>query len=147
MPITNTYIDYVPNPGSPGYPPTIPTGSTSLTASTTSATPTALSSSSGGGVPISEDTTVAFHIVVVARRAGGADSARWEFIGSATRASAASSTEVIEVEKSPSVENPAGWDCDVTADTVEGELAITATGGAYTVDWNANVELTEITLA
>ena len=119
-----------------------------LTLSTSNATPTQMSSPGGGFILVRANTAWAFSVHVIARRAGGAGHAAWKIEGAIYRDGTVGSAAIIgDVEVSPNSANVAGWNCNVTADTTNGALKITCTGGAYQVRWNARVELSEITFA
>jgi len=124
-----------------------------LRLATTTATPAilttnSLSASATNQVILPNDSTYAFSILVVARRTDANDeSAGYKFEGVVDRNGAANTTAIVgTVVKTVLAEDTADWDCDVTADTTNGGLAITVTGeAAKTIRWVATCWTSEVT--
>lgn len=112
------------------------TGKIVLRKITTNATPVTLTVSGGSNaseqVILPNDSTYAFTILVVARRTDADnESAGYKFEGVVDRNDSAATTAIVgTVAKTVLAEDTAAWDCDVTADTTNGGLAITFTGEA-----------------
>ena len=117
--------------------------------STTDATVTELfQDGSSARLVLSNDTSWAFKILVVARRTDANDeSAMYQFLGGIDRNATAATTAIVgNVNKTVIAEDTAQWDCDVDADTTNGSLRIQVTGqAAKTIRWVARVELVEVT--
>jgi len=88
----------------------------------------------------------AFRIMVVASDENITDGAAYEFKGLIKKGSTAASTAIIgSVSKTVIAESDATWDCNVSADTTNGAIAITITSDATdVVRWVAFVELVEV---
>lgn len=115
--------------------------------STTNATPAELFlDGSGARCTIKTNTTLAFDILVVARSSSALnESAAYHFRGCADNNGGVTAL-VGTVVKTIVAEDTAAWDCDVTADSTNDTLVITATGEAgKTIQWVARIELVETT--
>lgn len=129
------------------------TGKMLLGKQTTDATPTVLTSDTGAAstanqVILPNDSTYAFTILVVARRTDADnESAGYKFEGVVDRNGSAATTAIVgSVSKTVLAEDTAAWDCNVTADTTNGGLAITVTGEAgKTIRWVATCWTSEVT--
>lgn len=103
---------------------------------------------SSAQMSLSNDTTWAFDILVVARRTDANDeSAAWKFAGCIDRNASAAATAIVgAVTKTVLALDTAGWDVDVTADTTGGALRIRVTGStSKTINWVAFVRTVETT--
>ena len=97
---------------------------------------------------IPSDTTWAFRMLIVARRADADDeSAAYQLLGCIDRNSAANTTALVgTVGKTVIAEDVGGWDVDATADTTNGALVLTVTAeNAKTVNWCCKCELVQLT--
>lgn len=113
---------------------------------TNDATPTELAGANSGRLAMRANTLWQFSIQVAARRVSGLGHAAWKVEGAIYRDATAGSTTMLgDLEVSPNSANVAGWDFTASADTTNGALKLTATGGAYSVRWTAAVHLAEIT--
>jgi len=129
-------------------------GTLPLGTSTTSATPTVLTSDGSGPsttnqmmVPVNG--AVAFLIYVVARQqaAGGTASAAWKIEGLARQEATAATTTIV-ASTTTVISNVPGWAISVGADTTNGAVALTVTGGATTnIRWLATAYTSEINYA
>lgn len=103
---------------------------------------------SSARLTIPSDTTWAFRMMIVARRADANDeSAAYQLLGCIDRNSAAATTALVgSVGKTVIAEDIAGWDVNATADTTNGALILTVTGeNAKTVNWVCKCELVQLT--
>lgn len=119
-----------------------------VTGYTTNATPTEMLIPLGSArQTLQNDSTVLFHILLVARR-GDVDneSAGYEFKGVIDRNGNAASTALVgAVTKTVIAEDTVAWDANVTADTTNGAISLTVTGeAAKTIRWVASVTLVEV---
>jgi hypothetical protein len=106
------------------------------------------SASTTNQVILPNDSTYAFTILVVARRTDADnESAGYEFKGVVDRNGAANTTAIVgTVTKTVLAEDTSAWDCNVTADTTNGGLAVTVTGeAAKTIRWVATAWTSEVT--
>jgi hypothetical protein len=120
---------------------------------TTNATPTVLTVD--GAAPtannqliLSNDSTYTFSILVTARRTDlDNESAGYKFEGVIDRNNTAATTNfVISPIKTILAEDSTIWDCNLTADTTNGGLAITATGEVNkTIKWVAVCSIAAVT--
>lgn len=111
-----------------------------LSVKTTNATQTELKSNGSGRLTLSNDSTCAFEIIVVARRTNADnESAGYTFTGVIDRNANAASTAIVgTVTKVVLAEDTAAWDVTVDADTANGSLRIRVTGeAAKTIHWVA----------
>ena len=111
-----------------------------LSVQTTNATQTELKSNGSGRLTLSNDSTWAFEIIVVARRTNADnESAGYTFTGVIDRNANAASTAIVgTVTKVVLAEDTAAWDVTVDADTTNGSLRIRVTGeAAKTIHWVA----------
>ena len=111
-----------------------------LSVQTTNATQTELKSNGSGRLTLSNDSTWAFEIIVVARRTNADnESAGYTFTGVIDRNANAASTAIVgTVTKVVLAEDTAAWDVTVDADTTNGSLRIRVTGeSAKTIHWVA----------
>jgi hypothetical protein len=122
---------------------------------TTDGTPTVLATNNSAPgttnqVILPNNSTYTFRIQVVAMQqaAGGTDTAGYTFEGVIRRGANAAATVLKNSVKTVLQEDVAGWDCDVSADTTNGGLAVTVTGAASTnIRWVATVHTSEVTYA
>jgi hypothetical protein len=98
-------------------------------------------------IVLSDDSTYAFTLLVVARRADtDTENAGWEFKGVAIRNTNAASTSILGVSKSLLYKTTSTWDCNVAVDTVNGGLSVTCNGdAAKTIKWVVSVNIAEVT--
>jgi len=127
-------------------------------ADTSNATPKVLTTPASTGstaashstiIGIENNTAYAYSILVVARQAAanGTSSAAWEFKGLARREGTAASTVIVN-NITTTLSNQPGWSVALSADTTNGGLSITATGGATAnVRWTATAQTSEVTYA
>lgn len=119
--------------------------------STTTATPRdlGLSGTSGSGkIALQDNTTIAFSILVVARRTDADnESAAYKFEGCIDRNTGVATTAIVgTVSKTVLAEDTIAWDCNVQADVTNGALQIIATGAAATsIQWVASIRTVETT--
>lgn len=152
--VTNWKIEQTPtgsSSGSAGL--TISNSRVISRATTTSATPTALTFD--GAAPtaanqliLPNDSTFTFSILVTARRTDvDNESAGYKFEGVIDRNSIASTTNFVGTPiKTTLAEDSAAWDCDISVDTVNGGLRITAIGETdKTIKWVAVCNTAEVT--
>lgn len=112
------------------------------------ATPIELLALGSSRLTLRNNTLWHFIAQVSAMRRAGAGHSTWKLEGAIYRVANAASTAMLgDFEKSPNSANVAGWDIDATADTTNGALKFTATGGAYAVRWNVFVHIASITYA
>lgn len=120
-----------------------------LRALTTNATQTEMNinGSTSNRLVLPDDTTWAFHIMVVARRTDANDeSASYIFDGAIDRNSGAGTTALIGTPAKTVNEDTAAWDVTVDANTTQGALRIQVTGQASkTIHWVAFVRTVETT--
>jgi hypothetical protein len=118
---------------------------------TTDATPGEMfldGSSSSQRITLQNDSTYYFKIKIAARRSDADnESAAYELSGCIDRnANAASTALVGTVTKTVLAEDTSAWDVSATADTTNGSLKITVTGGSSkTIRWVAWIELVQVT--
>jgi hypothetical protein len=87
---------------------------------------------------------------VVAKTAAGAKTMVWKWTGVIHRIASAASTAILGTPTLTVVADPntSGWSLAFTADTTNGALAITGTGGASdSVHWLATIKFTQLTFA
>lgn len=128
-------------------------GNMVLRSITTNTTPAVLTSdgssaSTTNQVILPNYSTFTFRIQVVAmqKRGGGSKTAGYEFTGVIVRGPGVASVLIKNSTKNVLYEDDAAWDCNVSADDVNGGLAITVTGAAATnIVWVATVDTTEVT--
>jgi hypothetical protein len=90
--------------------------------------------------------TYSFKIMVNAKSTTSTDEGAWEFNGIVSRYATASTTILRVLNKTKIWSSIAAWDVNVSADTVNGLLSITAKGdGANTVRFVARVDTVEVT--
>lgn len=130
------------------------TGATVLRGATTTATPVVLTTNGSAGgttnqVNLVNTSALAFSGLIVARQqsAGGTASAGWRVEGLIRREGTAGSTVLVNSAVTV-LDNTPGWAIALTADTVNGALAVTATGAAATnIRWVATITTSEVTYA
>ena len=94
-----------------------------------------------------DNTAHAFSGIVVARQknTGGTQSAAWSFSGLIRRDAGAGTTTVVASTVTV-ISNVPGWTLALSADTVNGGLAVTATGAAATdIRWHVKLDSSEVT--
>ena len=99
-------------------------------------------------VILSNDTTVAFDILIVARRTDtDNEGAGFQFFGVIDRNTNEASTAIIgNVVKNVLAEDSLTWDANVSADTTYGGIKVEVTGqAAKTISWAATVWVTKVT--
>jgi hypothetical protein len=84
-----------------------------------------------------------FSILVTAVRTVG-EAAGWKFEGVILRTGAASGTQLLSAAKTTLAKTTPSWECNVTADTTNGALAVTVTGAAVGTKWVAVVDTAEV---
>lgn len=122
-----------------------------LCRATTNATATVLTADNGtpsstNQVLLLNNTAIAFTGIVVARQqaASGTASAAWKIEGLIRREATAATTTLVNSALTV-VSNVPGWAIALSADTVNGCLAVTVTGAAATnIRWVANIEAAEV---
>jgi hypothetical protein len=116
---------------------------------TTNATPAEMFlNGSSERITLANDTTYAFEILLVARRADANDeSAAYRYVGCIDRNATAGTTALVgSVTETVIAEDTAAWAAAVTADSTNGALVITVTGeGSKTINWVAFVRTVEVT--
>jgi hypothetical protein len=128
------------------------TGMMVLVSDTTDATPEALTSNnstagSTNQVILPNNSAYFFSGTVIARQdaASGTDMGAWEIKGAIRREGTAAATTLVKSTINE-FSAPVGWNIALTADTVNGGLAITVTGAAATnIRWVATVNTSEVT--
>lgn len=98
-------------------------------------------------IPLANDSTIAFDLTVVARRADADnESAGWMLSGVIDRNTNAASTALVgTVTTALLAKDQTAWDVSADADTTNGGLRITVTGEASkTINWVASCRLTEV---
>jgi hypothetical protein len=129
-------------------------GRTTLRSDTTTATPEVMTTNNGFGsstnqLNLSDNfSAIAFEGLVVARRQGtsGTETAAWKIEGLARRESGIGTTTLITSTVTV-ISNVPGWGLALSADTVNGAVAITVTGAALNIRWSATVHTSEVTYA
>ncbi len=94
-------------------------------------------------------TAIAFSGIIVARQknTGGTASAAWNVSGLIRRDTGVGTTTLITSTVTV-ISNVPGWTLALSADTVNGGLAVTATGAAATdIRWHARIDSSEVTYA
>lgn len=116
---------------------------------TTNGTQTELfTDGSSARLTLSNDTSWAFRMLVVARRTDANDeTGAWEFLGAIDRNASAATTAIVgAVTKTIIALDTSAWDVAVDADTTNGSLRIQVTGqAAKTINWVCTVWATETT--
>jgi len=124
-------------------------GFKTLIASTTDATPTDMLQGDTTKLVLSNNTSWAYDLTLVARTSSG-DTASWMFQGAIKRGADASATSLVGTFVKTVLAkdtNAANWDVTITADTTNGALNIQVTGVASTtISWSATVRTSEVTL-
>lgn len=121
-----------------------------LRGSTSDATLTELLKASTIGdqrITLQSDSTIAFQIVIAARRSDADDeSAGFQVLGVIDRNATAASTALVgTVTKTVLARDNASWDVTVDADTTNGALRVRVQGEtSKTVYWVARIQLTEV---
>jgi hypothetical protein len=131
------------------------TGTFVLRRATTDATPTILTTDNSAPgnndqVILPNNSTYTFRVQVVAmqKASDGTNTAGYTFEGVIRRGANAAATVLKNSVKTVLQEDVAGWDCNVSADTTNGGLAVTVTGAASTnIRWVATVTTSEVTYA
>jgi hypothetical protein len=120
---------------------------------TTDATPKKLTSQTSttataiNQLILPNNSAINFRIQVIAlqKAANGTGVAGYTFTGVIRRGADAASTALLASAKTVDYESVVGWDCDVTADTTNGGLSVTATGAATTnIRWVATCWSSEV---
>lgn len=125
-----------------------------LSNTTPGAAATVLTSNGGAASTINQlilpdATAMAFSGIVVARQknTGGTASAAWSVSGLIRRDAGAGTTTLVTSTVTV-ISNVPGWTLALSADTVNGGLAVTATGAAATdVRWHVKLDSSEVTYA
>lgn len=93
------------------------------------------------------DSSMAFDILVVARRTDADDeSAAYRIEGLIDRNATAASTSQVSISRTVIGEDNAAWDAVAQADTTRGGLTVKVTGEAgKTINWHANVRYSMVT--
>jgi hypothetical protein len=119
-----------------------------LRGTTINATPKVITSDAGAAstanqVVLPNQGVFTFSIFVSAVRTVG-EGAGWKFEGVILRTGAASGTSIVDYTKTVLGKTTASWDCNISADTTNGALAVTVTGAASSTMWVAVVNTTEV---
>jgi len=121
---------------------------------TTTSTPTLLTSDLGSAgslnqLIIQDNSAYTFSILVSAREKAsiGTNAAAWKIEGLIRREGNASTTTIVGTPTTTVISNVPGWAVAVSADTSNGCLAITVTGSATSIYWQALATTVEVTYA
>jgi hypothetical protein len=114
--------------------------------STSGNTPTNMDAEGKGYTMLLENETVYNIVIQVAAKSETAttDNAIWNFRSAIRRRNTAATTQIISNNRFADLV-PAGWDCNISADTTNGALNIVVTGAAgHDIRWVATIYATEV---
>lgn len=114
--------------------------------STSGNTPTNMDAEGKGYTMLLETETVYNIVIQVAAKSETAttDNAIWNFRSAIRRRNTAATTQIISNNRFADLV-PAGWDCNISADTTNGALNIVVTGAAgHDIRWVATIYVTEV---
>jgi hypothetical protein len=119
-----------------------------LRGTTGDATPKVITSDAGTAgttnqVVLPNSGVFTFSILVTAVRTVG-EAAGWKFEGVILRTGSASGTSIVDYTKTVLGKTTSSWDCNISADTTNGALAVTVTGAASSTKWVAVVDTAEV---